>query len=65
MLHMLRHLLGDETFFASLKSYRLNRAHDHATTEFLWRELERTSGQRVKPFFDALVYGRGRPNYAR
>jgi len=64
VLHMLRHVMGDDAFFSSLKSYRLNRAHDHATTEYLWRELERTSGLRLEPFFDAWVYGRGRPNYA-
>lgn len=65
VLHMLRHVLGDSVFFASLRSY----ANDprfrfrSATTEGFQSVCEAVSGTSLDWFFDEWVYGEGYPRY--
>lgn len=61
ILHMLRNLVGDEAFFASLKYY-LNR---HAFTDVESHELrlafEETTGRDLNWFFDQWFFNSGHP----
>ena len=63
VLHMLRGLLGDETFFKAIRAYY--RAHEHSTasTEDLRAALEKVSGKDLKEFFARWVYAAGHPRY--
>jgi aminopeptidase N len=64
-LHMLRHVLGDSTFFQALWDY----GHDPdlvfgtATTAELQDVLETSSSVDLDWFFQEWVYGSNRPNY--
>ncbi len=65
VLHMLRHVLGDTVFFASLKAY----ANDprfrfrSATTEGFQSVCETVAGTSLGWFFTEWVYGEGYPQY--
>jgi len=65
VLHMLRHVLGDPLFFASLQSYVADPRLRYATavTEDFRAVCERTSGQDLGYFFDEWVDGEGYPLY--
>ena len=65
VLHMLRHVLGDSLFFASMKAYanepslRFNTA---STSDFRG-VCERVSGKDLKYFFDEWIEGERYPGY--
>lgn len=65
VLHMLRHIAGDAEFFALLRAYATDQrfVHGNVTTaafrQFCEEVLERDLGW----FFDAWIYGTGRPHY--
>ena len=65
VLHMLRNVLGDSVFFASMKAYanepslRFNTA---STSDFR-SVCERVSGKDLKYFFDEWIEGEGYPRY--
>jgi aminopeptidase N len=65
VLHMLRHVLGDSVFFASIRTYgddpRLR--FGVATTEDFRQVCELVSGEQLGYFFDEWVYGAGYPDY--
>jgi hypothetical protein len=63
VLHMLRGLLGDEDFFASLQHYAEEHAYQNACTEDFVRACEQVSGRELDWFFDQWVYRTGRPHY--
>jgi aminopeptidase N len=63
VLHMLRHVVGDDAFFAGLASYRTAFGGDTATSEGLREQMEAASGTDLTWFFDEWVYGEGRPRY--
>ncbi|MBD3161842.1 MAG: hypothetical protein GF346_06165 [Candidatus Eisenbacteria bacterium] len=63
VLHMLRHVLGDEDFFASLVAYRDAYEHSTATTEQFRDVCESVSGQDLDAFFDQWIYGEYYPAY--
>jgi aminopeptidase N len=63
VLHMLRYVLGDSTFFSSLRSFADTYAHDVATTSDFQEVVETVSGQDLDWFFDEWVYGYGWPEY--
>ncbi|GEM_PF-244965 len=65
VLHMLRGVLGDSLFFASLKSYASdpNFAYGNAVTEDFRDVCERVSGMDLDWFFNQWVYNGGRPFY--
>jgi len=63
VLHMLRGVLGEQTFFAGMREYRRRHAYGNATTEDLIQAFEESSGRDLRWFFDRWVYGTGQPTY--
>ena len=63
VLHMLRHVLGDTSFFNSLTNYRNNFAFANATTEDFRDICEIEFGSNLDWFFDQWIYGKYRPSY--
>ena len=57
VLHMLRRLLGDETFFSGLRRFYADRRYQKAGTEDLERALEAESGKVLDRFFERWIYG--------
>jgi peptidase M1-like protein len=57
VLHMLRRLLGDDTFFAGLRRFYADRRYQKAGTEDLERALEAESGRVLDRFFERWIYG--------
>jgi hypothetical protein len=60
---MLRHVLGDEDFFAALAAYRQAYQYGVATTEDLQAVCENVSGLSLGPFFAQWIYGAYFPVY--
>jgi aminopeptidase N len=52
ILHMLRGIVGDEAFWAGIRSYYSACMNGHATTADFRGEMERASGRDLRPFFD-------------
>lgn len=63
VLHMLRHVLGDEVFFASLTAFREEFQFSHASTEDFQGVVEDVSSRDMEWFFDQWIYGIGKPHY--
>ncbi len=65
VLHMLRGVVGDSTFFRILRQYldEPGLAYNVATTDDFERVAERASGADLKYFFDEWIYGQGYPKY--
>jgi hypothetical protein len=63
ILHMLRHVLGDEKFFETLATYREAFGGAAADTEDFKAVVESVSGRNMTWFFDQWVYGFGAPYY--
>ena len=61
VLHMLRRELGDETFWAGVRSYLEAHAYGVVETNDLQRALEKVSGRSLERFFDSWVYRPGHP----
>jgi aminopeptidase N len=61
VLHMLRRLVGDETFFAALRDYRRRHGRGNATRADLRADFEALSGRDLKQFFDQWVETPYRP----
>jgi aminopeptidase N len=58
-LHMLRGLVGDETFWAAIRDYYARYRDANATTSDFRRVVEERSGQDLGWFFDQWLYRRG------
>ena len=56
VLHMLRRLLGDETFFRGIKLFYEDQRYQKAGTEDLERAMETASGRILDRFFDRWIY---------
>lgn len=65
VLHMLRHVLGEEVFFEAMYQYATDPEfmYDHATTEQFRDLCESVSGRDLDWFFDEWVYGEYYPRY--
>ncbi|MBD3235226.1 MAG: hypothetical protein GF330_00790 [Candidatus Eisenbacteria bacterium] len=63
VLHMLRHVMGDEAFFAGLRAYGERHAYGNAVTSDLIAVMEEFYGAPLGWFFDPWVYGEGQPRY--
>ena len=61
VLHMLRRVVGDETFFAALREYRRRHERGSATRAELRAVFEELSGRDLKQFFDQWVETPYRP----
>ncbi len=64
VLHQLRHIVGDESFFAGLREYRNQFQGSAATTENFNDVMSAVSGLDLNNYFDQSVYGVGAPNYS-
>ncbi|MGH7540634.1 MAG: M1 family metallopeptidase, partial [Gemmatimonadota bacterium] len=62
VLHMLRGLLGDSTFFRGIRDYYESSAHGTASTDDVRAALEAASGRDLAWFFEQWLY---RPGYPR
>lgn len=65
VVHMLRWVLGDSTFFRGVRRYLQDPKlrYNFAVTEDLERNIEQESGKDLTTFFQKWVYGEGYPNY--
>ncbi|MBI5863229.1 MAG: Ig-like domain-containing protein [Planctomycetes bacterium] len=63
VLHMLRHVVGDATFFQILADYRTAFEFGAATTDDFAAVASSTAGRDLTYFFDQWVYQVGAPNY--
>jgi hypothetical protein len=63
VLHMLRHLLGDDAFFEVLADYRAAFRHDSATTDEFIALVSSSFGQDLTWFTDQWVMNPGSPDY--
>ena len=61
VLHMLRGLLGDETFFRSIRSYYAQYAYGTVLTADLQRVFEADAGLSLDWFFEQWVHQPGHP----
>ena len=61
VLHMLRSMLGDSTFFAGIKSYYMHHRHSNATSDDLCDDLESVSHSDLRWFFDQWLRRPGFP----
>src|SRR6476620_2655054 len=64
VLHMLRGLLGEEAFFRGMRTFYTDWKFKKAGTEDLRAAMEKSSGQDLKPFFEAWIYGTDIPRVA-
>jgi hypothetical protein len=63
VLHMLRRILGDATFFAALRQYTIDHGYSTATTEDFRDVCEAVSGRNLHAFFQQWIYGEYYPVY--
>ena len=65
VLHMLRHVVGDETFFKILKTYYADTRikYGSAVTEDFQEVCESVSGMELDWFFEQWIYGEYYPIY--
>jgi hypothetical protein len=63
VLHMLRHALGDTTFFTALRTYGQQYRYGTATTENFRDVCAAVSGRNLDKFFQEWIYGEYYPQY--
>lgn len=63
VVHMLRYLLGDSAFFASLQAYQQAFGSSTATTDDFRSFMELQSGVPLADFANEWIYGEGYPRY--
>lgn len=63
VMHMLRHVLGDEKFFRAWNQYGQSHKWSHAFTYELQQAMEKEYGRSLQEFFDDWVYKAGYPVY--
>lgn len=61
-LHMLRRLVGDQTFWKGLSTYYQRFRNGNALTEDFQRVMEEVSGKNLGEFFHQWVYTPGQPS---
>lgn len=59
VLHMLRHFVGDEIFFAALSDYLAANAFSQVDSGDFQRALEKATGRNLSWFFDDWIVGGG------
>ena len=63
VLHMLRHVVGDVTFWDILRTYCQTYAYGHASTEDFQSVCEHVYGETLDWFFHQWIYEEGYPEY--
>ena len=61
MLHLLRHILGDETFFRTLSIFLHQYAFKPVDTYDLMKTIKEVSGKNMDWFFDQYIFSPGHP----
>lgn len=61
VLHMLRYMVGDEAFFASLNHYLEQHKFSSVEVDDLREAFEETTGQDLHWFFNQWYFGKGHP----
>ncbi len=64
IIHMLRHVAGEDNFWAGLREYRSQFEYGSATTEDLQHAFEKVVGDSLGWFFHQWVYKPNYPHYA-
>jgi aminopeptidase N len=64
VIHMLRHVVGEEKFWAALNEYFNRHKYDSATTEDFLDACETVTGDSLDWFFHQWVYEPNYPTYA-
>ncbi len=59
ILHMLRNLVGKESFQKGIRNYYLRYLNSHASTEDFKHEMEKVSGVDLDNFFEQWLYNGG------
>jgi hypothetical protein len=62
VLHMLRRLIGDEAFFAGIRTFYADWQYRKVGTDDLMKVMEKASGRDLSRFFDAWVFGQAVPH---
>ena len=62
-LHLLRNVLGDDAFFAGLRTYVAENENRGVVTADFRRAMEKSSGRKLGWFFDQWLYGPGFPEF--
>ncbi len=61
VLHMLRHLVGDDAFFLGVRRFYASWRYQKAGTEDLRAAMEAESGRSLETFFERWIYGSSLP----
>ncbi len=61
VLHMLRHTLGDETFWKGIKAYYAQYQNGNAMTHDFQKVMEQVSGKDLSLFFKQWIFTKGHP----
>ncbi len=64
VLHMLRGVIGDSSFFSSLLAYREKFSSGNATTAEFQAVVDSVAGRDLSWFFDQWIFGAGWPKYS-
>jgi hypothetical protein len=62
VLHMLRRSIGDQAFFAGVRTFYTDWQYRKAGTDDLIKVMEKASNRDLSRFFDAWVFGQAIPN---
>jgi aminopeptidase N len=62
VLHMLRRLVGDDSFFAGVRAFYSEWKFKKAGTDDFQRAMEKASGRSLQRFFDIWVFGTDIPH---
>ena len=63
MLHELRFVMGDETFFKGINSYLKSFSYSNADTHDLLKSMENSSGLPLEEFFEQSFFKTGHPEF--
>jgi aminopeptidase N len=63
VLHMLRHVMGDEKFFAGIRDYYRTHRDGNSSTDDLRKVMEFHAGRQLDWFFREWVFEPGYPVY--
>jgi aminopeptidase N len=61
--HMIRYLLGDKGYYASIQQYYRDNLYQSVETLDLIKAIEKATGKNLRQFFDQWVFAAGFPEY--
>ena len=64
VVHTLRHYLGDDVFFETIRAYLAEFSYKNATSYQFRDFLTQHTGINMTPFFDSWVFTKGFPHYS-